>query len=82
MKRAHLIVLSGTALAALMTASTLLTVKLLSKPVCLRAPEVVEGWHTVTAHPKEGFVCGWHQAGVVTPVYVCIRFRECEEKLR
>jgi len=46
-------------------------------PECLEAPAVVGGWHTVTGRPDDGYVCGWHQAGVVEPVYRCVRMKRC-----
>ena len=43
---------------------------------CLVAPEVVTGWHTVRAHPESRLICGWHQASVQVPVYMCVRLKE------
>ena len=42
---------------------------------CLVAPEVVTGWYTVRAHPESRLICGWHQASVQVPIYMCVRLK-------
>jgi uncharacterized membrane protein len=44
---------------------------------CLEAPDVVRGWHTVSAHPETRMVCGWQTAGAMLPVFRCLKMREC-----
>lgn len=68
------------AMAAAISAATVALVYRFTRaePVeCLEAPEVVQGWHTVTGRPESGFVCGYHQAGVRIPVYRCVRMEPC-----
>lgn len=44
---------------------------------CLEAPEVVRGWHSVSAHPDKHMVCGWQTAEAMLPVFRCLKMRGC-----
>lgn len=39
---------------------------------CLSAPGVVRVWRSVSAHPGDGYVCGWHEASAMVPVFMCV----------
>jgi hypothetical protein len=67
---AMLVVLAGLSAAIVVEALT-------REPVqCFQAPDVVRGWHSISAHPETRMVCGWHDAAVRVPVFRCVRMQE------
>lgn len=72
-----MIVVAAMCVTVAVLSMALVVKKITDKPIeCLAAPDVVRGWHSISAHPEERMVCGWHQSTASVPSLRCIRMIE------